>query len=151
MFKCIITNGNGTVDFVVQYPDSVNNLIFVESFTVFVLGNDVLTNDLLSFKTQLVLQTEVNSATTNSPLYKFFNKNVGEAKNWLESSNNMTNLISYRSGQYYQLLDNNCILKVTTNEMYDSISEILEFDKSKFTNQKSVSVFAFTYSGLKKI
>lgn len=81
MFKCIITNGNGTVDFVVQYPDSVNNLIFVESFTVFVLGNDVLTNDLLSFKTQLVLQTEVNSATTNSPLYKFFNKNVGEAKN----------------------------------------------------------------------
>nr|MDE5553538.1 hypothetical protein [Malacoplasma sp.] len=144
-------NGNGTADFVVQYPDSVNNLIFVGSFTGFVLGNDVVTNDVLSFKTQLALQTEVNSAAINSPLYKFFDKNVAEVRNWLESSNNMTNLISYTSGQYSQLLANkNYTLKVTTNEIYGSISAILEFDKSKLTNQKSVSVFAFTYSGFKQ-
>ena len=143
-------NGNGTADFVVQYPDSVNNLVFVGSFTGFVLGNDVVTNDVLSFKTQLALETEVKGVTNTQPLYNFFNKTVSEAKEWLLKSGNINNLISYTTGQYSDLLkNNNYSLTITTNEIYGTISTILEFDKTKITNGNSVSIFAFTYSGFK--
>ena len=143
-------NGNGTADFVVQYPDSVNNLIFVGTFTGFVLGNDVPTDDVLSFKTQAALSADVKTANNQSPIYNLFDKTVLEAKAWIEKSGNINNLISYMNGQYSSLLaSNSYTLKVTTNEIYGTISAILEFDKSKLTNTQSVSTFAFTYSGFK--
>ena len=141
-------NGNGTADFVVQYPDSVNNLVFVGSFTGFVLGNDVVTDDVLSFKTQLALESEVKAAKNNEPLYNLFSKTTLEAKDWLEKSDNINNLISYTTGQYSNLLKSkDYTLTITTNEIYGTISAILEF--TKISNSKSVSIFAFTYSGFK--
>ncbi len=143
-------NGNGTTDFVVQYPASVNNLVFVGSFTGFVLGNDVPTTDVLSFKTQAALAADVKTANNKSPIYNLFSKTVLEAKTWIEKPGNINSLISYMNGQYSSLLaSNSYTLKVTTNEIYGTISAILEFDKSKLTNTQSVSTFAFTYGGFK--
>ena len=142
-------NGNGTADFVVQYPESVNNLIFVGTFTGFVLGNDIATEDVLSFKTQNALEAEVKSLKSNQPLYNFFNKTVSEAKKWIEQPGNINNLISYVKGQYSALLadNSNYSLTITTNEIYGTISGILQFEKSKIKDSQSVSTFAFSYDG----
>ena len=99
-------NGNGTLDFIVQYPDSAKNLIFVGHFTGFVLGNDISTEDTLCFKTQLGLETEINSIISeDNSLYKLFNKNPDEFKEWLDNSENLKKLISYHTGQYSDLID----------------------------------------------
>ncbi|MDE5553110.1 MAG: hypothetical protein K2I67_01035, partial [Malacoplasma sp.] len=141
-------NGNGTADFVVKYPASVNSLIFVGSFTGFVLGNDVVTQDTLSFKTQVALEADVKAAQSNSPLYGLFNKNVFDAAKWFENKSNISHLVQFQSGQYENLINSgNFSIEVTTNEIYGTVSGIIKF--SGLSNTQSVSLFAFSYSGFK--
>ena len=139
-------NGNGTADFVVKYPESVNSLIFVGSFTGFVLGNDVVTEDALSFKTQIALEADVKAAKAGTALYGLFNKNVSEAKTWIE--NNFSQLVQFQSGQYQTLINSkNYTIDISTNEIYGTVSAIVKF--TGLSNKESVSIFAFSYSGFK--
>ena len=139
-------NGNGTADFVVKYPESVNSLIFVGSFTGFVLGNDVVTEDVLSFKTQIALEADVKAAKAGTALYGLFNKNVSEAKTWIE--NNFSQLVQFQSGQYQTLINSkNYTIDISTNEIYGTVSAIVKF--TGLSNKDSVSIFAFSYSGFK--
>ncbi|MDE5553108.1 MAG: hypothetical protein K2I67_01025, partial [Malacoplasma sp.] len=130
-------NGNGTADFVVKYPESVNSLIFVGSFTGFVLGNDVPTTDVLSFKTQTALETEVKAANAGTLLYKLFDKNVFEAATWIE--NNLTQFVQFQSGQYQSLINSKSYtINISTNEIYGTVSAIVKF--TGITNNDSVSL-----------
>ena len=139
-------NGEVTVKLTFKNVSGViGDLVFIQRFTGFAKGNQVTTDDILSFKTEIKLMND-NPEFKNSlssQLAAKLNDNstrISEIKKY----------ISYYSGAYATAIDNNKFtLEVTADDIYGYITIKIIFSNQEVTNPQSLLSYTATYNGFK--
>ncbi|WPL36378.1 lipoprotein 17-related variable surface protein [Malacoplasma iowae] len=137
-------NGEITIKITFKNIEGVKgNLVFIQRFTGFAKGNQVTTNDILSFKTQSKLMNDNPNFknTLPSQLAKLLNNNekrIDEIKKY----------ISYFSGDYIKAINlNKFNLEITPSDVYGYLTIKIIFDKEMVKNPDSLLTYTATYNG----
>lgn len=138
-------NGEITVKLTFKNITGVSgDLVFIQRFTSFAKGNQVTTDDILSFKTQTKLMSDNPTFKTTLPsdLAKLLNgneeKRVEEIKKY----------ISYFSGDYSTAINANKFkLEITSDDIYGYLTIKIIFDRQDIKNQESLLSYTVTYNG----
>ncbi|WPL38546.1 lipoprotein 17-related variable surface protein [Malacoplasma iowae] len=138
-------NGEITVKLTFKNITGVSgDLVFIQRFTGFAKGNQVTTDDILSFKTQTKLMSDNPTFKTTLPsdLAKLLNANdekrVEEIKKY----------ISYFSGDYSTAINANKFkLEITSDDIYGYLTIKIIFDRQDIKNQESLLSYTVTYNG----
>ncbi|QHG90102.1 lipoprotein 17-related variable surface protein [Malacoplasma iowae] len=137
-------NGEITIKLTFKNIDGVSgDLVFIQRFTGFAKGNQVTTNDILSFKTQSRLMSD-------NPIFK--QTLPSELASKLESDSTkkeeIKKYISYYSGAYATAIDSNKFkLEVTSDDIYGYLTIKIIFDQSDITDKNSLLTYTVTYNG----
>ncbi|WPL38543.1 lipoprotein 17-related variable surface protein [Malacoplasma iowae] len=137
-------NGEITVKLTFKGIEGSNgDLVFIQRYTGFAKGNQVTTDDILSFKTQSKLMSDNPTFKTTLPselakLLQDPNKKIEEIKKY----------ISYFSGAYVTAIDEGKFtLEVTADDIYGYLTIKINFDKQIVTDPNSLLSYTTTYNG----
>ncbi|RXY96703.1 hypothetical protein D8X55_02955 [Malacoplasma penetrans] len=143
-------NSQGTASFYVNIPKSLmagsnSDLNLVVNYTGFVKGNVVATQDNLSFVADNMLKNYLISKgfVTQTEYDAFTPTSFAE---WLRSGTNALNLITYKTGQYEQLLNNpsGYTFNIVANTTQKTVSVYIHFNN--VTDSNSLSEYSVTYT-----
>ncbi|WP_229503128.1 lipoprotein 17-related variable surface protein [Malacoplasma penetrans] len=145
-------NAQGTISFYVKIDKSIvtgsnSDINLVVNYTGFVKGNVVDTGDNLSFVADNMLKSYLlsNKDVTEEEFNKF---NPTTFANWLQEKDNerALKLISYKSGEYEQLLADKTKYKlaVIANETQRTVSIFINFNS--VSNSQSLKEYSVTYT-----
>ena len=118
-------------------------LVFIQRFTGFAKGNQVTTNDILSFKTETKLMSDNSDFKNSLPseLAKKLNENSTRV-------NEIKKYISYYSGDYAIAIDTNkFMLDVTADDINGYMTIRIIFDRADIKDENSLLSYTATYSG----
>ena len=118
-------------------------LVFIQRFTGFAKGNQVTTNDILSFKTETKLMSDNSDFKNSLPseLAKKLNENSTRV-------NEIKKYISYYSGDYAIAIDaNKFMLDVTADDINGYMTIKIIFDRADIKDENSLLSYTVTYSG----
>ncbi|MDE6082402.1 MAG: hypothetical protein K2F52_00820, partial [Malacoplasma sp.] len=140
-----IDNSLGIASFYVKIPQNLldgasSDLNLIANYSGFVQGNADQTDDNLSFvsnnmlKNYLIAQKVFNENQINEMTVKTFSE-------WVLSNDNIKTLITYKTGQYVEKLNNNDFkLTVVPNEIQKTVSVTIDF--GTMSNNKSLSTYS---------
>ena len=137
-------NGEITVKLTFKNVEGTSgNLVFIQRYTGFAKGNQVTTDDILSFKTQSKLMSDYPDIKNSLP--SELAKKLNDKNNRQEE---IKKYISYYSGAYATGIEaNNFTLEVTSDDIYGYLTIKIIFDSTFVTNKDSLLSYTTTYSG----
>lgn len=147
-----VDNSLGTISFYITIPKSQmtganSDLNIAATYTGFVKGNAVSTDDNLSFIPDNMLENYLVSSKYVTK-EQFNNFTPTTFASWLQENNNdnALKLISYKTGQYETYLNSktNYTLSIIPNENQGNVTITIHFDK--ITNTNSLTEYSMQYT-----
>lgn len=140
-------NGEITVKLTFKNIDGIDGEIsFIQRFTGFAKGNQVTTNDVLSFKTQSKLIIDNNDFINILPidLSNKLNDNVNRISEIMK-------YINYVSGDYLEAINSNkFMLEVIPDNIFGYLTIKIIFNKDDIKDTNSLLSYTVTYNGFMK-
>ncbi|BAC44062.1 hypothetical protein D8X55_02510 [Malacoplasma penetrans] len=143
-------NSQGTASFYVNIPKSLmaganSDLNLVANYTGFLKGNAVQTNDNLSFVSDNMLKNYlISKGFVTKEQYEAFT--AASFAEWLKEDNNAIKLITYKTGQYEQLLNDptKYSINIVANTTQKTVSVYIHFNG--ITDSNSLSEYSVVYA-----
>ncbi|WPL36383.1 lipoprotein 17-related variable surface protein [Malacoplasma iowae] len=137
-------NGEITIKLTFKNIQDINSdLVFIQRYTGFAKGNQVTTNDILSFKTQDKLMFD------NSELKKLLPSEIASMLNDKNSRvKELNKFLNYYSGDYKKSIDNNKFdLDVVYDDIFGYLTIKIVFDRTDIVDTNSLLSYTATYNG----
>ncbi|WPL38547.1 lipoprotein 17-related variable surface protein [Malacoplasma iowae] len=137
-------NGEITVKLVFKSIEGLSNeLVFIQRFTGFAKGNQVPTDDILSFKTESKLFSD------NEQFTKVLPSSIKKSLDDVSTRKDMIDkFLSFYSGDYKKMIDkNNFNLDVVADDIFGYITIKISFNEKDITNKQSLLSYTATYNG----